>query len=149
MHHPIDSALSFVLLVGIVSGSFAYVYARLPPQGYIGISGTDVSAEIAQQMHLSEARGFLIVQVEIGSPADKAGLKGGDRVVQTADGAIRIGGDVITAADGQQIQATNDLKAVLKTKNVGDKITFTIVRGGNGTMNIPVTIEPRARSIFP
>ena len=147
-HHPIDSAIAFILLVGIVSGSFVYVFSARTPEGYIGISGTELTPAIAQQMHLSSASGFLIIKVEQSSPAEKAGIKGGNIDAQIGGRPVKIGGDVIVAVDGHTIQGTSDLISDLKDKNIGDKIDFTVLRAGNSTADLTVTVEPKPNSLF-
>ena len=102
---------------------------------WIGISGIDVNMEIARLMNLPEARGFLITGVQEGSPADKAGLRAGEKIVTIhIDGELRkinIGGDVILAIDHIKIFGLADLLAYLEEyKRPGDKITLTIYRDG-------------------
>jgi len=102
---------------------------------WIGISGIDVNMEIARLMNLPEARGFLITGVQEGSPADKAGLRAGEKIVTIhVDGGLRkinIGGDVILAIDHIKIFGLADLLAYLEEyKRPGDKITLTIYRDG-------------------
>ena len=102
---------------------------------WIGISGIDVNMEIARLMNLPEARGFLITGVQEGSPADKAGLRAGEKIVTIhVDGRLRkinIGGDVILAIDHIKIFGLADLLAYLEEyKRPGDKITLTIYRDG-------------------
>ena len=43
---------------------------------WIGITGKDIDPDLAQVLELKQAKGFLIITVVDGSPADKAGLKG-------------------------------------------------------------------------
>jgi S1-C subfamily serine protease len=52
---------------------------------WIGISGRDVSIAIADAMALEKAQGFLVIGVTEGSPAEEAGIIGGDHD-ETIDG---------------------------------------------------------------
>jgi len=99
-------------------------------QPYIGISGTDLTPEIAEVMQLGSAqRGALVIDVNPGTPAEAAGLEGSDRSVEIDGTAQRVGGDVIIAADGQTISDFEDLTAFLaRYANVGQTIELTYLR---------------------
>lgn len=51
-------------------------------RGYIGVRIQDVSGDIAEAYGLEKAMGALVVQVEKGTPAEKAGLEDGDLIVE-------------------------------------------------------------------
>ncbi len=79
--------------------------------------------------------GLVIQEVEKGSPAEKAGLRGAKEhiYVYTPSGDVLdfgVGGDVIVEADGVPIQSINDLRAVLFSKREGDSVTLKVVRDG-------------------
>jgi serine protease Do len=114
------------------------------PQGQqpsIGISGVDVSPEIASIMNLNQSNGVLVVGVVADSPADKAGLRGG-YVIRDINGTeIELGGDVIISADGQPISNITELTNYIQSKNVGDKVTLGIIRDGQ-PKEITLTLGP-------
>jgi putative serine protease PepD len=103
---------------------------------WIGITGGGITARLAQQYNLPVQKGILVTSVVPNSPAAKAGLKGVDITTDTS-GAY---GDIITAVDGQAVGDVTDLIGYLNNKNVGDKVTLTIIRDGK-TMSVPVTLE--------
>ena len=71
---------------------------------YMGITGITVSPEISNATHLNDTKGILVVDITADSPADKAGIRGGD-VLTTVDGQdIRLGGDIIVAIDDQSVR---------------------------------------------
>ena len=76
--------------------------------------------------------GPLVTDVAPGSPADKAGLRGGTKWVILSDGSrLKIGGDVIIGVDGMKIFGLGDLLSYLEEyKRPGDEITLTIYREG-------------------
>ena len=98
---------------------------------YMGITGITLSPEISNASHLNDTKGILVVDITADSPADKAGLRGGD-VLTSVDGQdIRLGGDVITAVDNQSVRAMEDLLSYLEEqKAVGENIELTIIRDG-------------------
>jgi 2-alkenal reductase len=120
----------------ISSGSYAHPY--------LGISGTDMTPDIAQAMNLSaDTRGALIEQVSPGGPAANANLQGSNNTVTINGVQGTVGGDVITAIDGQTINNMSDIIAYLAIHTqVGQTVTLTILRDGK-TQNVPVTLGSR------
>ena len=139
MHNPRNTIVSFGLLFSIVGISFYYVSANKPVEPWLGIEGSNITPPIAQTIGLKESRGFLIFSVEETSPADTAGLRGGDRVVTIDGRPIVLGGDVIVAIDNMDVQGAEDIEALLAKKTIGDGIVFTVIRG-NSTQNFNVVL---------
>ncbi|MFA5868408.1 MAG: trypsin-like peptidase domain-containing protein [Candidatus Bathyarchaeia archaeon] len=111
---------------------------------YLGITGQDVTPGIIDAMGLpAGTHGTLIVEVFTPGPSASAGLRGGTRTA-TVDGAsIRIGGDVITSADGIAMKNFYDLIVYLqRNKRPGDTVTLSILRN-NAPMSIGVTLGTR------
>jgi serine protease Do len=114
---------------------------------WIGISGMNLSADIATAMGLNaNQRGALVEEVMANSPAEKAGLQSGSQSFDLNSQTINIGGDVITAVNGTPVQQMDDLIAYLATNTtVGQTITFTILRNGK-EMTIDLTLAARPSS---
>jgi S1-C subfamily serine protease len=142
MHNPFNTAISFALLISVVGASFYYVDATDPKEPWLGIEGSNVTPAIAQTLGLQQPRGFLIFAVETTSPADVAGLKGGDRVVTIEGRPVVLGGDVIIAIDNIEIQGAEDIEGLLATKTIGDSIGFTVIRA-NSTQDFNVVLGAR------
>ena len=100
----------------------------------LGITETyPVSGDLADALELPASGGLLIQNVEEGSPAARAGVKGPDRAVRVGIfGQIRIGigGDLITAIDGKKVETRDALTRAVEGKKAGDKIELTLNRGG-------------------
>ncbi|MGC8781075.1 MAG: trypsin-like peptidase domain-containing protein [Anaerolineae bacterium] len=111
---------------------------------WIGISGTTLSSEVAQEMGLAPTqRGALVVDVVKDSPADKAGLIGSTRQATIEGVQIRVGGDVITAVEGQPIKRFEDLVTYLaRNGKVGQTIRLAILRDGKET-TVSLTLAAR------
>ena len=90
---------------------------------YLGIGGIEVDEETAQANNLTV--GIYVKTLETFSAAEKAGIKVGD---------------VIIAADGQDIETMDELNEIKNTKEIGDKMTLTIWRDGE-TQDIEVTLQ--------
>lgn len=111
---------------------------------WLGLSGTTLIPDLAKPMNLDAGqRGALVEEVMPNSPAEKAGLQGSSKQV-TIDGiSTNVGGDVITAIDGQPVVSMEDLIAYLaRSTQVGQKVTLTILRNGK-QQSVDVTLEAR------
>lgn len=110
---------------------------------WLGISGTSMTPEIAEALGLKEPRGFLVVDVVSGSPAEKAGIRGGDRPTQVNGREIPLGGDVITQVDDMVVRKIDDILVYLESeKQVGGDLRLTVIRDGK-TQYINLTIAAR------
>jgi S1-C subfamily serine protease len=142
LHYPVNTVISFSVLISVVGASFYYVYATDATEPWLGIEGSNITPAIAQTLGLQQPIGFLIFSVEPESPAELAGLRGGDRV-ETVDGRpVVLGGDVIIAVDNIQIQDAQEIEAQLTHKTVGDVIEFSVIRGSS-TQEIEVELGAR------
>src|SRR5262249_38517921 len=95
----------------------------------IGVRTIPVGPELADQMGLSADSGLLIVQVIPGSAADHAGLHAGTERALLGNMPITLGGDLIVAIDGQQIEDQQDLSHIMQNRHSGDTVTVTVYRG--------------------
>jgi S1-C subfamily serine protease len=108
----------------ITTGSFSHPW--------LGVSGTDMTPGIAEALGLEEPRGFLVVDVVSGSPAEQAGVRAGDQPTTVDGRPIELGGDVIVSIDGKQVRKIDDILVYLqREKNVGDELQMTVLRDGN------------------
>ncbi|MHA1386326.1 MAG: trypsin-like peptidase domain-containing protein [Candidatus Helarchaeota archaeon] len=95
---------------------------------YMGIYITNITPRIQLYMRLPSTKGVLVVDVEEDSPADAAGLRGGDTPIRFIMEHTKIGGDVITRMDDQQIKDIDDLSYMIIQRSPGETITLTIIR---------------------
>lgn len=97
----------------------------------LGILGVNVDEAIASAMKLPKKQsGVLIIDVESGSLADTAGLRGGDESATINGREIKIGGDVITAINGQDVENIDALKSALSQLSPNDELSLSILRNG-------------------
>jgi serine protease Do len=111
---------------------------------YLGITGADMTTDIAKAMNLpAETHGAMVVQVVQGGPAAKAGLQGSNTTVTINGAQAVVGGDVITAINGQAINSMADLIAYLELNTqAGQSVTLTVLRNGQ-SMSVPITLGTR------
>ncbi len=95
----------------------------------LGVRTIPITPELADQMGLAADSGLLIVQVVPGGAADRAGLHGGSERAYIGNIPITLGGDLIVAIDGQQVQDQQDLSQVMNSHRAGDTVRVTIYRG--------------------
>jgi len=119
----------------ITTGSFQHPW--------LGVAGRDMTPGIAEHLGLKEPRGFLVMDIVAGSPAEKAGVRGGDQDA-TIDGvSVKLGGDVIIVVDNKTVRKIDDILVYLqREKAVGDELKLTILRDGQ---QMQVTIVLGAR----
>ncbi len=96
-------------------------------RGYLGVGVQPARLSEALAASLGQKSGALIVSVETGSPAEKAGLFMGDTIVALGSSSV---GDM------------EDLLGALGSTQIGATITAKIVRGGQ-VHELPVTIGER------
>ena len=117
---------------------------------YLGVSTLTIDGSLSA-LNLPVKQGALVETVEGGTPAAKAGIRGGNLEVQTSGGKVAVGGDVIVAVDGKTIANAEDLTTVIGSKKPGDTISVEVLRAtGNGSYEhktVKVTLAARPNSI--
>ena len=98
---------------------------------WIGITGKDIDPDLARVLDLKQAKGFLVIGVVDGSPADKAGLKGVSQT-QIIDGKeYPVDGDIIIWVDEKEVRKISDILIHLqREKSVGDVMVLGVLRDG-------------------
>ncbi len=105
----------------------------------LGVSTIPVGPELAEQMGLPVDFGLLIVKVSPGGAAERAGLRGGSERAYLGNIPIMLGGDLIVAIDGGNIQDQADLAQVMNAHRAGDTVKVTVYRGKQ-KMDVSVTL---------
>jgi S1-C subfamily serine protease len=96
-------------------------------------------------MNVPVDEGVLIVEATPNSPAERAGLRGGQEQIWVGRFLLPIGGDIITALDGEPIATGRDLVRYVDTRaEVGDTIQVTLWRDGQ-EQTVSVTLAERPR----
>ena len=96
---------------------------------FLGIQSQAVTPAVATRYDLSVKEGLLILAVERGTPASRAGL---------------LQGDVISAIDGERVGNMRDLRAILDKHKPGDTVQLTIIRTGRqSAVGVTLAESPR------
>lgn len=110
---------------------------------WLGIAGRDMTPGIADRLGLDEPRGFLVMDVVAGSPAEKAGIQRGDEDAVIDGIPMKLGGDVIIAIDNNTVRKIDDILAYVEIeKSVGDDLEIMILRDGQ-MMEVIATLSAR------
>ena len=113
---------------------------------WIGASVYPLIPDFAKVLGVKVERGAVIAEVVAGGPADRAGLRGGNRRVQVGNSVIPVEGDVITEMDGKKVISSDDLIRMIRDHRPGDRVELKALRRGN-FLRIKVTLgeKPRRR----
>ena len=112
---------------------------------WMGISGTDVDPELAKFRGLESSKGFVVVSVIDGSPAEKAGMKGVSQTSEIDGREFPVNGDIIIEIDGKTVRKISDILIHLqREKHVGDEMIITVLRTGI-TIDLTMVLEERPR----
>ncbi len=76
---------------------------------FLGISGTDVTPEIAEVLNLDVESGAIVQSIVPDSPADEAGVEAGESEVSIDGRPLPAGGDIIVAVDGEAVVGMTDV----------------------------------------
>jgi serine protease Do len=108
--HGIGFAIPINIAKDVANELITYGHVTRP---WLGILGVDITPTITAQYQLSSEEGALIVQINEGSPADKAGLEPGDIIIEI---------------DGKPIKSMEDVRHIIWKRKAGEHITMRILR---------------------
>src|ERR1700722_14726817 len=117
---------------------------------YLGVSTITVDGSLSA-LNLPVKSGAMVETVEAGTPAAKAGLRGGNLEAQLGGGKVAVGGDTVVGAAAKPINSAEDLSSLIGSKKPGDTISVEVRRAsGSGTYEkktVKVTLAARPNSI--
>lgn len=99
------------------------------PHPWLGALGYSITPEFAQRLSLPVRAGVLVARVYRNSPAATAGIHGASREVIVGNRRVLLGGDIITAIDGQPIDSADAMDAYIEENTrVGQSVTIDFLR---------------------
>ncbi|MEA2248108.1 MAG: hypothetical protein QOH46_2637 [Solirubrobacteraceae bacterium] len=114
-------------------------------RGFLGVDGITIDKSLAP-LNLPVDQGALVQTVTPGSPADKAGIRGGGIAAELGGASIRLGGDIILAVDSRRIRTSDDLASAIAGKQKGEKVRIELVREGR-RQTVEVTLAQRPAQV--
>ncbi|MBI5408062.1 MAG: DegQ family serine endoprotease [Nitrospirae bacterium] len=93
-------------------------------RGWLGITIQNFTPELAKEFGLNKSAGALVTEILKGSPAEKAGLRRGDIIVEV---------------DDKEIKNVESLRNIIAQSKVGSRIKLKVIRDGK-TLSITAAI---------
>lgn len=109
---------------------------------WLGVIGTPLDEGVSELFNLPVKKGVLLAEVTERSPAEKAGLEGGERQVAVDGVTYTLGGDIIVEADGKELTSMRQLIDLVNAKEPGDDMEFVYYRGDD-KRSVKVTLGDR------
>ena len=98
---------------------------------WLGITTQTVTPRMARQLDFGTEKGAAVQEVVDGSPAERAGLRGGGEEREYEGVSVLVGGDLIVAIDGEPVDSAEDVvRAVTQRLLPDQEVELTILRGG-------------------
>jgi 2-alkenal reductase len=98
--------------------------------GYLGVRALALWPQLAERLELEVRNGALLDEVEPDSPAEDAGLRGGDSEIEFQATPVPTGGDVILAVNGRPLTRSDDLADVISGMSAGESVELELLRDG-------------------
>jgi S1-C subfamily serine protease len=111
---------------------------------WLGLHGREIDSQVTSVLRLPLSPGYLIEVVYDGSPADRAGVRGGSLSVVVQGEEYLVGGDILTAIEGTPVRTHQDYLAKVKTFKPGQRTRITILRDGQ-RRELSLTVGERPR----
>ena len=112
---------------------------------YIGLTSLTIDGSLSA-LNLPVKSGALVQSVQKGTPAEKAGIRGGNISGAVEGGQVAVGGDIITSINGKAVTSSEDLASDIGSKKPGDTVTIGLLRAnGNGGYE-PKTVSAKLTS---
>jgi putative serine protease PepD len=134
---PIDTAKNSLGQI-VKSGHVDYAW--------MGVTLETLTPDLAKAFKYPVSEGALVSAVKAGSPAAKAGIKGGTSTITVQGEQFTVGGDVITAVNGKPVTSADDLVQAITAYKPGDTVAVTIDRHG-ATSTVKVTLGTRPANL--
>jgi S1-C subfamily serine protease len=117
-------------------------------QAFLGLTGAEITSEAAGTLELPTEDGVLVQEVVPGGPADDAGIEAGSAEANIGPAPLRIGGDIIVEAAGEQVDSMEEVIAAVEEREPGDSLELTLLRGGDEE-TVTVELADRPASALP
>jgi S1-C subfamily serine protease len=111
---------------------------------WLGLQGREVDASLGQLLKMPLVPGYLVEVVYEGSPAERAGIRGGHLSVVFQGEEYLLGGDILTTVQGAPVHTHQEYVAKVQTLKPGQRVRLTVVRDGQ-PREVTLTVGERPR----
>jgi serine protease Do len=95
---------------------------------WFGMSVKPIRKKDVELINIPLVDGLLVEKVDSGSPAQHAGICGGNLLVTIAGEQFLLGGDIITEMNGQSPNDSKRFAELVSSLKVGDAVRLTLYR---------------------
>jgi serine protease Do len=111
---------------------------------WLGIQGRAMDLRLGSIVRTPVTAGYLVEVVEDGSPAERAGLRGGELSITVQGEEFLLGGDIVTAINGTPVRTQQDWSARVRALRPGQRARLTVFRDG-ASRDLTLTVAERPR----
>jgi len=134
---PINSARRSMEQL-IADGSVSYAF--------VGVETEDLTPSLAKRFHYPVDRGAVVTSVLKGSPAEKAGLRGGTDAENVLGLDFVRGGDLVVGINGHSVSSSEDIVRIVTSTLLPGQVARFEVRRGDTTVQVPVRMGERSET---
>jgi S1-C subfamily serine protease len=98
-------------------------------RAFLGITSLTIDSSLSS-LNLPVRSGALVQTVQAHSPADKAGIQGGDISATINGEPVQLGGDIVQSVDGHPVRSADDLASLVGSHKPGDEVKIGLIRDG-------------------
>ena len=95
-------------------------------RGWLGITGQDLTAALAESLGIEMRPGILVSGVLEGGPADQAGIQPGDLIIRL---------------DRQEVSGSHDMLKKVAAKAPGSPLSVSLIRDGRQFDQVAIVAE--------
>ena len=97
---------------------------------WIGFHGQLIGADLRKLLQMPLVDGLLVEVIEPGSPAERAGIRGGEMELTIGGSSFLLGGDIVVSMNGLALNDPEKLSGIMRSVKVGSTVKLKLYRQG-------------------